>query len=235
MSAEAVPIELLAPDIGQRPDYNFSPAIFDLTRHDYGRILSWVWLYEQILPLHGDCWVFGVGWGRDVLILSHLRHFFEPSVPRRVFGFDTFEGVPASDITEDDGPKAVPGYCSVPDGWVGKLQDLVARAGSGHPSADRSPGALFAGRVQDTLPQVLDMEQAPVALAMIDYTIEEPTRYTLEMLKGRFVQGSLIAFNQFHTPSWKVEAKAVREILGHEHVRVLRNPFHRYWAVVEIT
>jgi len=215
-------------------DYNYSPAILNMSRHDYGRIFAWQWLYERILPLHGDCWVFGVGWGRDMLILAQLRHFYEPLVPRRVLGFDTFEGVPAEDITDRDGPKAVPGYCNVPDDWYEKLTELLTAAVQGHPSADRIGGALLKGRVQDTLPGVLDVEQAPIALAMIDYTIEEPTRYTLEAIKDRLVPGSHITFNQFHTPSWKVEAKAVREILGHGG-HVLRNPFHRYWATYVVT
>lgn len=215
-------------------DYNFGPAIFSMTEDDYRRILAWRHLYEQVVPLHGDTFVFGVGWGRDMLILSNLRKLYEPLMPRRVIGFDTFEGVPGSDLRDSDGPKAHHGYCATPEGWEGELQEKLEHVNRGHPANDGRGFELIKGRVQDTLPEYLEGDQTAISLAFIDYTIEEPTRFTLEAIKDRLVRGAIVAFNQFKTPFWQAEVQAVRELYGIRFGRLLRSPYHKGWGYLVV-
>lgn len=203
-----------------------------LATRDVGRILGWYHMYEQILDVHGDVFEFGVGHGRDLNILACLRGLLEPNVPRRFVGFDTFAGLPEQDLVEHDGPKAEPGYCATPppEEFLPFLRDTLARNVGTHPSSDRVEFVIQVGRVQDTLPKLLEEDDTAIALAFIDYTIYEPTLFTLEAIKERLPRGAVIGFNQFKTPYWQCEARALREVFGLRAGRLRRNPFHRYWA-----
>lgn len=205
-----------------------------LTARDLWRILGFHHMYQQVLGVHGDFFEFGVGHGRDLNILSCLRQVLEPRVPRRFVGFDTFGGLPEEDISDVDGPKAKPGYCATPEGYVQWLGKLLSAHNPSHPSSDNLVVELVRGRVQDTLDGYLAEDQAAIAFAMIDYTIYEPTKYTLKRILGRMPAGAIVAFNQFKTPYWQAGARALREVAGIHGQQLRRNPYHRYWAYLVI-
>lgn len=204
-----------------------------LNTHDFWRILGFHYLYQQILDVHGDIYEFGVGHGRDLNILSCLRQMLEPNVPRRFIGFDTFTGVPEGDIAEIDGEKAEPGYCApnvTPQEYIQFLEAVLVSHNPTHPSSDGSVFDIAVGRVQDTLPTYLDEHQGAIALAFIDLTVYDPTRFVMEAIKDRLPKGAILAFNQFYTPAWQHEARALREVFGLRAGLLRRNPYHRYWG-----
>jgi len=204
-----------------------------LQPRDIARILAFHHLYEQILPLHGEVMEFGVAHGRDMNILLSLRRLLEPSVPRRIIGFDTFTGVPEEDIAHDkgDGEKTVPGYCAtIGDEYVEFLDSWLSRHNNSHPSTDSNAVELHVGKVQETLPDWLENNEHPIALAFIDYTAYQPTIDTMRLIEERLVPGAIVGFNQFATPFHQGEARALRELGWMDKGDVLRNPMHRYWG-----
>ena len=206
-----------------------------LTVHDMKRILAWQELYSLVLDLAGDIFEFGVGYGRDLNILACLRALMEPNAPRRVIGFDLFSGgLRREDIGEMDGPKAEPGYYEVDENYLAFLQQILAGHVSSHPSSDKTPFVLVPGPVQDTVPAYLAQDETPIALAFFDMLVYDPTLSCLRAIRDRLTRGSVLAFNQFKTPAWQIEAKTLREVFGFDSGRLRRSRYHRYWAYMVI-
>ena len=204
-----------------------------LTFHDLKRILGWQEIYEQILPIDGNVVQLGVGYGRDLNIFGCLRALMEPNVPRRVIGFDTFEGVIGDDLTEVDGPKAEHGYYNFatgPEEYMQFLLTVLASHHRDHPSSDGVQFMLVPGKAQETLPVFLEHDQSAIALASFDLLVHGPTVECLKLVRERMPRGAIVAFNQFATPAWNVEARAFREVFGFRGADLRRSRYHRYWT-----
>ena len=119
-------------------------------------------------------------------------------VGKTLTGFDSFEGL------EED--------------WTGIQTGRAAGAFTQGGELPGVPGnvTLVKGWVQDTLPPYLkDTGKAPFSFIHMDMDTYAPTRYSLEVIRPRLTEGSIILFDELYGyPGWRHhEFKALNEVL----------------------
>ena len=119
-------------------------------------------------------------------------------VGKTMTGFDSFEGL------EED--------------WTGRQAGRQAGAFTQGGVLPEVPDnvTLVKGWVQDTLPPYLkETGKAPFSFIHMDMDTYTPTRFALEKVKKRLVEGSIILFDELYGyPGWKHhEYKALMEVL----------------------
>jgi hypothetical protein len=131
---------------------------------------------------------------------------------RKVFGFDSFEGL--TQFSEIDGAtndavrKVVGGYkCTAKE-----LETLTAL----HNSDNMIPGTrrsnLIVGNIQDTIPKFLeDNPGLKISLLHFDVDLYEPTLYGLEQLFPLVTTGGIVCFDEYGLIPWQGETRAVDE------------------------
>lgn len=143
------------------------------------------------LPPTGLICEFGVYKGHSVNALADaLAHMGDP---RPIFGFDSFEG-----LSED---------------WFGHFALAGTFDLGGNLPEVREKVQLISGWVDDSLPKFLENNVENIALAHIDTDTYSPCRDILNALRGRFVPGSIIIFDELLAfPGWQNhEYRALQE------------------------
>jgi predicted O-methyltransferase YrrM len=129
---------------------------------------------------------FGVASGWTI---SHLAGWLPE---RRVYGFDSFEGLPE-------------------DWWVPK--------GSFAQAPPKVPDnvELVVGQFADTLPSYAETHQEPIALAHVDCDLYSSTRTVFDALGDRIVRGTVVVFDEYwNYPGWRQhEHRALQEFVAH--------------------
>ena len=130
--------------------------------------------------------------------------------PAKVYGFDSFEGLP-----EDWFHEMVKGAFDL----GGKLPAVEANV------------ELFKGWFQDSLPGFLTTHPGPVAFCHVDCDLYSSTAYLLDALKDRFVPGTLLVFDEyFNYPGWETgEFQAFAEFVKANAVRYRYLGFAPQW------
>ncbi len=81
------------------------------------------------------------------------------------------------------------------------------------------------GDVVEELPLWLeDNPHAVIAMAIFDMDIYRPTKFALEALSDRFVEGSIVVFDEFSTKNFPGETRAVSEVLNLNMLKLERSP-----------
>jgi predicted O-methyltransferase YrrM len=126
---------------------------------------------------------FGVGSGHSI---SHLAG----RTDKRIFGFDSFEGLP--------------------EAW---RSDLGKGAFATDPPTVPKNVTLVKGWFNETLPQFLAAHTEDVALLHVDCDLYSSTKTVFDLLAPRLVPGSVIVFDEYwNYPGWKDhEHKAFQE------------------------
>ena len=121
-----------------------------------------------------------------------INHICNCKPDSTVYGFDSFEGLPAA--------------------WTGWSIDKGAFARDTLPDV-KSNAELVKGWFDQTLPLFLAEHQNPVALVHIDSDIYASAKTVLDNLAPRVRPGTIIVFNEyFNYPNWKQhEFKAFQE------------------------
>lgn len=126
-------------------------------------------------PSTGLALEFGVASGRTLAVMAETRG------RRKVFGFDSFKGLP--------------------EYWRWGY-DVGAFAQDQVPVVQGA--AVIEGMFQDVLPGFLDQHSGPLAIAHIDSVLYSSAKYVLDQLRPRMVTGSVIVFNEFYNyPGWR--------------------------------
>jgi len=126
-------------------------------------------------PSTGLALEFGVASGRTLSIIAEVRG------QRKVFGFDSFAGLP--------------------EHWRWGFD-------AGAFAADKAPvvqGAkVIEGVFQDVLPEFLAKNEGPLSFAHIDSDLYSSAIYVLQQLRPRMVEGTVILFDEyFNYPGWR--------------------------------
>lgn len=137
----------------------------------------------------GDVLEFGVHGGTSLALLC--AEFAD----RSVYGFDSFDGLPA-DWKYDTPAGSFTNHGRVPD-------DLPANS------------TMFVGMFADTIPRYREASDRPVALLHVDCDVYASARAVLFGLADRLVPGSVIVFDEFlNYPGWRNhEYKAFQEFV----------------------
>ena len=197
-----------------------------LESKNLARILFMDFLFRQIVSVHGAVMEFGTRWGQNVALFAALRGIYDPfNRHRKIVGFDTFEGFP--EIKPQDGQSSImtQGNLAVSEDYESYLSTVLEHHEQLNPLAHLRKFELRAGDATIELPKYL--EEAPetiVALAYFDLDLYEPTRRCLEVLRPRFVRGSVIGFDELNDPDSPGETLALMEVFGLDQVRLRRLP-----------
>jgi hypothetical protein len=121
--------------------------------------------------------------------------------PRRLWCFDTFEGIPAPTTEDPDYDLAVE-YTGKLKGELAEVRSLLGTLGVAHFTH------LVKGRFQDTLPRA---DVGAIALLHVDGDWYESVKVCLECLYDRVTPGGLIQIDDYG--HWQGARKAVDEFL----------------------
>lgn len=184
-----------------------------IMRRDLPRFLSHYELFKKIVDLPGCIVELGVYRGASFFTWSALMESFVPfDRSRKVYGFDTFEGL--QDFTEEDGKndttvqKEVGGYLAT----AAEIQTLVDMHNSDNMITGTKRANIVVGDIKETLPKFLeDHPGLKISLLHFDMDLYEPTKYALEMLYPCVLKGGIICFDEYALVPWQGETRAVDE------------------------
>lgn len=155
---------------------------------------------------------FGVADGSSLNFIARLLQGRDPGKPApRVFGFDSFQGLP--------------------ERWAGI--EIGTFAQSELPSVETN-ARLVVGMIQDVLTGFLANHEGPVSFIHMDTDLYSSCRYVLEELlrNHRLVPGTIVQFDELYNyPNWfqDGEYRALTELLpsgslGYEFIGFVRTP-----------
>lgn len=193
-------------------------------RRDLIRFLSHYELFKLVADLPGSILELGVFRGASFFTWSNLLETFCPfDRHRKVFGFDTFEGLgkfttadnadtSGNVLNQDPSVLRLPGAFKSDADMMLKLTEMH-NADSLFPNMDRSN--LIIGDVLETLPKFLDENPGlRLSLVYFDVDLYEPTKKALELLYPRVVEGGVLCFDEYSLVAWPGETQAVDEFLS---------------------
>lgn len=175
------------------------------TATSLARVLFLTEAYRAALDVPGQVMEFGVRYGRDLVLLQHLRGIYGDH-NRSIVGFDTFTGHTGSSSVDGGDQFVQDGAYTVPDGYREWLERLLELHGG--------DVALCAGDVRVTLPAYLvERPETIVSLAVLDLDLYAPTKAVLETLVPHLVPGSVLVFDELDNRRYPGETLAVREVM----------------------
>jgi len=199
-----------------------------LKRQSLSRILYYNEVYQHIINVPGSILELGVQWGSTLATLMNLRGMYEPfNSSRVIYGFDTFSGFPSVD--KKDGTLAAKGDYEVTENYELVLEEILQTHENFSPLNHIKKFQLIKGDVVDTLPVFLqDNPHVMLSLVIFDMDIYEPTKKSLEIIVERLTKGSVLVFDELNCKHFPGETLALKEVLGLDRLRLIRNPHQTY-------
>lgn len=214
---------------------NWVVSVSCLNRISLSKILFYDDIARRITNVPGAILELGVQWGALTSLLYNLTAIHEPyNFRRKVVGFDTFSGFPASSLSEAE----------VKLGW--KENDL-AGASDARQIAERCLDAhqVFSGMshmkrheyvqgdVIETLPAWFDSNPSEtVALCIFDMDLGIPTREALKHVLRRSQKGTVLVFDEYSHPRFPDEGVVVREMLDTMKLQPIKSPLLPYTSFI---
>ena len=153
---------------------------------------------------------FGIGWGQSTNYLAHKIH------PRKLYAFDSFEGIPEKWWNHSVGAFKVPREKL-------KLLDNVV---------------VYEGLFSDTIPEFMRDTKGTLSLVNIDCDVYSSTVNVLEGIHEKIIPGTILYFDELKGyPDYKQhEYKALEEYISkyNRDFRVIGYMADRYAVGIEI-
>ena len=215
--------KLLKVDVHGTPSrkYDLYPFLYANTLRS--RFLHFYNLLGEVKELNGVIVECGVGVGQSLFHFSAISNSI--GKPRRIYGFDTFEGIP--DPTSEDGEwnAGIRGDWNYSRARV--IENLLLAGLDGEFIATNI--TLVPGEFAQTLP---GYSEGPIALLHIDADIYESYKIALESLYDYVVPGGIIAFDEYLGSRWPGAVKAIDEFFEHKPEKIIKSPvIDRYYTV----
>ena len=198
-----------------------------LTAKNLSRILCLNDIYKKQVEINGNIFDFGTRWGQNASIFSMLRSIYEPfNRHKRVFAFDTFSGLPKIHKRDGTSKFMKKGNLSTNDGYDKFLQVHLDSLDKLNPLNHIKKNFVIKGNAIQSLKTLLKKNsEIIVSLAYFDFDLYEPTKKCLDLLKPRFVKGTVIGFDEANDPDSPGETRAIMESLGLNKINLKR---HKY-------
>lgn len=214
---------------------NWVASVSCLNRISLSKILFYDDIVRRIVNVPGAVIELGVQWGALTSLLYNLTAIHEPyNFRRRVVGFDTFCGFPASSLSKAE----------LNQGW--KENDL-AGAADAKQIAERCLEAhqvfsgmshmarheFIQGDVIETLPHWFENNPSEtVALCIFDMDLGIPTRESLKHVLSKAQKGTILVFDEYSHPRFPEEGVVVREILDTMKLQPIKSPLLPYTSFI---
>jgi len=169
------------------------------------RYLSISDLLRSTLGVPGHVAEFGTWRGATLMLLAKLLRIHDPSGPKVVHCFDTFEGLSAFADEDGDASKDAGRY----RGSYEELLELMTLYDLGD-DID-----IHRGLIEDSLPALIERRpEISFSFVYCDTDLYDSTATILRELAPRVVAGGLIVFDEWNTERWPGEGIAVNEYLN---------------------
>ena len=214
---------------------NWVASVSCLNRISLSKILFYDEIVRKITNVPGAVLELGVQWGALTSLLYNLTAIREPfNFRRKIVGFDTFSGFPASSLSDNE----------LGQGW--KEHDLAASAdakqiaerclvahqvfsGMSHMSRHE----FVQGDVMKTLPAWFENNPSEtVALCIFDMDLGIPTRESLKHILRRSQKGTVLVFDEYSHPRFPEEGISVREVLDTKKMQPIKSEFLPYTSYI---
>jgi hypothetical protein len=196
-----------------------------LTSKNLSRLICLNDIYKKQIEINGNVFDFGTRWGQNASIFAMLRSIYEPfNRHKRVFAFDTFSGF--KKIHKDDGESKLmkKGNLRTSTGYEKFLQNQLDSLDELNPLSHIKKNFVFKGDASIILKDLLKRNpEIIVSLAYFDFDLYEPTKKCLELLKSRFVKGTIICFDEANDPDSPGETKAIMDTIGLNAIKLTRH------------
>ena len=181
-------------------------------------------LYTEMLHLlvdvPGDIAEFGVGSGISLLAFVRINDVLQKGLDararRRIYAFDSFEGLPKLSAFDEPSGGASGGAQMHEGGYSGATAYAsLARFVAAHENV-----TLVKGWFSATLPSFIEKHQhLGLALVHVDCDLFESTRDCLTLVLPRVVPGGIVLFDELFHPQFPGETKGFWEVYGASPVR----------------
>ena len=115
-----------------------------------------------------------------------------PHVPRRLYSFDWFKGLPESWTVSDTDTMPI-GSFAVRESQDSSIETLISSLHKMHPKL-----TIVRGLFQDSLPVFLREHREKCAFIHIDCDLYSSTKTVLDLLGDRIVRGTVILFDELY-------------------------------------
>lgn len=147
-------------------------------------------LYDKIRDLDGHVVECGLGEGNTFSMLAYLIGSEDYRPPRKLFGFDSFEGWPEPDLRDKSPRNPKKGEWKVDEGMIrGRLQNSGITK-----QFPKLEIVLTKGFLSQSL---LTFPDVPIAFLHIDVDLYEGYRDALKYLWDKVVMGGVVAFDEY--------------------------------------
>lgn len=195
-----------------------------LSSKNLSRILCLNYLYRKQIKINGNIFDFGTRWGQNATLFSSLRGIYEPfNRHKRIFAFDTFSGF--NKINKKDGKSNLMkvGNLKTTQDYPKFLQSHLNLMDSLNPISHIKKNTVHKGDAPKMLKDLLKKNpETIVSLAYFDFDVYEPTLKCLELLKPRFVKGTVLAFDELNDKDSPGETLALMKFIGLNNIRLER-------------
>ena len=207
------------------------------TRQSIAKFLAKYEIFKKILHINGSIIECGVLHGAGLLAWAKLSSIFEPANhPRKVIGFDTFEGFPSvHEIDTRTGTFQELDKGGLQGSTYPYVQEAVRIYDLNRPIRHIPKVELVQGDILQTTETYLkDNPHLVVALLYLDLDLYEPTRKALEVFVPRMPKGAIIGFDELNAKIFPGETVAVDEVIGLRNLEIQRFTFDSYvsYAVI---
>lgn len=198
-------------------------------RQHLKRFLAMYEIFKRILPVKGSIVECGVFRGFGFMSWAKLSACLEPeNLTRRIYGFDTFEGFPATN-PQDASSFKQPQRGELRADSYDELQALIREFDNDRYLGHIAKAELIRGDMARTIPAFLESHQhLVVSLLFVDCDLYEPTKLALESFVPRMPRGALLAFDELDNPIWPGETRAILDTLGLGKLRIERLEWDPY-------
>lgn len=168
-------------------------------------------LRQRKIPGHTLLWeasqLQGVGLLLDLGVwIGWSTRLLAEKADRRVYGFDTFEGL-VEDWQVEDRAVVKAGALSIAEPYAQRLiGDTGVTIEDGIPSALGRDVEFVKGSTYDTLAPFLDAHTGPIRLFHMDLDTYESCLHALETCKERFEVGSILVFDEYLVTNGEMRA-----------------------------
>ena len=215
---------LLGIDLRFVDNYNLEEMTYEGNAWYTKRLLHFEQLLKRVEGIEGRIVECGVGPGRSIFAFSILTQTVVR--PRKIWAYDTFEGMPAP--TVEDG-EANAGRAGIWDYSQRRVNQLLEFNGLARSQIEDSI-AFIPGLLRESLP-LYDGE--PIALLHLDVDFYESYKVALEHLWPVVAEGGIVAFDEYRIGYWPGATQAIDEFFASRGEVVTKSPISEFYFVVK--
>jgi predicted O-methyltransferase YrrM len=185
------------------------------SEREWQQLCLYTEMMHRLADVPGDIAEFGVGSGVSLLAFVRVNDVLQKGLDdrarRRIYGFDSFEGLPKLSSFDLPSSGAEGGVQMKEGGYSG----AAAYASLVQYLAAHRNVTLLKGWFSQTLPPFLEKNQhVGFALVHVDCDLYESTRDCLSLVLSRVVPGGIVLFDEIFHPQFPGETKGFFEVFG---------------------